>query len=126
MKKIVKKVVYYQCQTCLTDYSKAAEARRCDRRITEKKLFSVGDRVRGLKPCVKEKRQRQYEFQGKVVRIIGPQRADYEYEEKWLGAKLERLKSHVYQYEVEFHCPKCQEKNGDVFYAPELRAIKRL
>lgn len=122
MKKFVKKIILYQCSICKTKYSKASEAKKCETRILEEKKFKIGDLVENIEPricCGMD--DRPYKFKGKIVKIIGPLPPDEEYEIKWLGGDSKRLNSHVWQYEVEYICPRCKEKKSHRYYTPEIK-----
>ena len=119
MKKIVRKKVLYRCPVCKTAYPRKKDALRCEKLPVEKRAFRVGDKVRNIEPRTCEQ-GKNYLFSGKVVRVLGPESSDYEYEVKWLGGKGERMNSHVFVYEVEFRCPHCKKQKRARYYAPEL------
>lgn len=128
MKKIVKQipaktVVHYQCEVCGNKYNNADKAKECEQRVAEEKKFSVGQEVRALEPrgCFRIEKP-LYRVQGKVVDISDPLCPDFEYEVKWLGGR--RINWHVFQYTVEYACPHCQEVRSEIYYAPELEAVK--
>ena len=125
MKAIFQKKTLYVCSKCRTKYSNKKEASRCEKRIRENKSFRIGDRIQNIEPRTCSMKQKNYIFSGRVVRILGPKPSDYEYEVKWLGGKTERVNGHVFQYEVEFICPHCKEKRRELYYAPELKKIRR-
>ena len=125
MKKIVKKITLYQCPICKTKYSNASDAKKCEARILEEKKFKIGDPVTNIEPRQCWNRdKRQYKFKGTIVQILGPLLPGEEYENKWLGGNSERLNSHVWQYEVEYICPRCQEKEMHRYYAPEIKKLE--
>lgn len=121
MRKVVQRKTFYMCSVCRTKYPNKKEAARCEKRTCEKKSFSIGDTVRNIEPRTCWMNSEEYIFSGKVVRILGPKPSDYEYEVKWLGGKAERINAHVFQYEVEFNCPHCKEKEQARYHAPELK-----
>lgn len=125
--------VFYQCQTCGTKYGNKAKARECEKRILEFKKFSIGERVRNLEkrtcgiiasgsPALTRKSPHYY-FEGIVIKIIGPQVSDYYYECRYLDGKPDRLNGHVYQYEVQYVCPVCDQLKTALCYAPELKIL---
>lgn len=122
MKQVSKTVTRFQCDTCKTEYHNRREAFDCEAKPCEKKMFSVGDKVSN-----KEKRTciggKHYIFRGHVIRVIGPEPPDEEYEIKWLGGK--RLDRHVYHFEVRYRCPVCKKTKTALYYAPELKLLAR-
>ena len=122
MKRIVKKVVSYQCSICKTEYPAIREAKKCEGRFAERKIFRAGDKVKNIEPRACNKNHKQYCFKGTVIKIHGPKPADYEYEAKWLGGK--RTNWHVFHYEVKFTCPMCKEERSELYYAPELLRLR--
>lgn len=125
MKKVVQTRILYVCSKCRTKYSNKKDAARCEKRTREKETFRVGDAVQNIEPRTCQMRQKNYIFSGRIAKIFGPKPSDYEYEVKWLGGKTERVNGHVFQYEIEFNCPRCGEKRQELYYAPELRVIRR-
>lgn len=123
MKKVVQKKTLYVCSKCKTKHSSKRVAEQCERMSIEKKAFRIGDRVRNIEQRMCNAKDKTYIFSGKIIKIIGPEPSDYEYEMKWLGGKRERVNAHVFQYEVEFKCPHCGEKGEHLYYAPELKKI---
>ena len=123
MRRVVKKTVLYQCKICKTEYSTLKEVKKCEARGVEKKTFSVGDLVSNIEPRVCWKKSKGYIFRGKVVKIIGPMPADFEYECKWLKGQASRLNSHVFQYEVDYSCPHCKELKTARYFTPEIKKI---
>lgn len=123
MRKVVEKKTLYACSKCRTKHSNEKDAIRCEKMPIEKKEFRIGDRVRNIEPRTCDSKDKNYIFSGKVVKIIGPQPPDEEYEMKWLKGKPKRINSHVFQYEVEFRCPHCGERRGHLYYAPEIKLI---
>jgi len=122
MKTIRRTVVRYRCVVCKTDYHKAREARECEAKPCEKKVFGLGDRVSNKNPrtCDFDK---EYTFQGRIIEIRGPLPPDEEYEIKWLGGK--RLDRHVFAYIVEYRCPICKTIKTAMYYAPELILLSK-
>mgnify|MGYP001604770733 CR=1 FL=1 len=125
MKQTVEKKTLYLCSKCKTRYPNKKDAARCEKRTREKKTFRVGDKIQNIEPRTCQIKQRNYIFSGRVLRILGPKPSDYEYEVKWLGGEKERINGHVFQYEIEFNCPRCGEKRQERYYAPELKATCR-
>ncbi len=124
MKKIVKATILWQCEICKTEYTKKSDAEKCEAKPIEKKKFKLGDLVR-----VKEKRtcfksEKPYICEGVIVKIIGPEPPDFEYEVKWLGSQSERLNSHVFWYEIGYICPRCNKPKRVRYYAPEIEKVK--
>ena len=131
MRETVKVVRCYEsrCGVCKTKYSSTKkgralkEAKQCASRILEKKVFKLGDPVTNLEPRNCFGGGKSYYFRGRVIKIIGPEPSDYETEVKWLGGKQERVNGHVFQYEVEYICPRCEKTKTMLYYAPELKNI---
>lgn len=121
MKKIVRIETTFPCSVCKTEYHKRRDAKECKKRKLEKIKFKIGDLVFAHEP--RQCNSKTYKVRGKVVKILGPQASDEEYEAKWLGELSERLNSHVFQYEVKYTCPICKEKKSMVYYAPEIDKI---
>lgn len=113
------------CSVCRTEYPNKKTAARCEKRIREKKVFLIGDKVRNIEPRTCGLMGKVYVFSGRIVKILGLKPSDYEYEVKWLGGKAERVNGHVFEYEVAFNCPHCKEKRSEYYYAPELKLIRR-
>ena len=128
MREVVKTIMLYECEICLTKYEKKEDAIRCEGCGVEEEILQVGDRVTnvGLRTCSFQGREENYIFKGKVVEVKGPNPPDKEYEYKWLGGKKERLNSHVFSYIVEYICPICRKKKSAMYYTPELlKVIKK-
>ena len=121
MKKIVRTVTIFQCGICRTEYDKASDAQKCEKRILEVKAFAKGDMVSNIEP--RTCGIKNYIFKGRVVRIVGPMASDYEYEVKWLRAIADRVNGHVFHYQVKFTCPCCKETREERYLAPELKKI---
>jgi hypothetical protein len=124
MKTIVRQQKKYVCDICRTSYSNKREAEQCERRKREKKAFHLGDIVKAGERRMCNIKNKSFPCSGKIVRIVGPKPADEEYELKWLGGKIERLQSHVYEYEVKYVCI-CGQTQRDRYYAPELTLKSR-
>jgi len=119
MIRITVRKTYWQCETCKTKYKDRGAAQKCEAKPVEQKLFKVGDTVRNaMEPRFCLVHRKYYRFTGKIVKILGPKPPDEEYEIKWLSSR--GLHSHVFEYEVEFKCPYCQETRKELYYAPEL------
>ncbi len=123
MQRVVQKEILYICPVCKVKYFNKKEAVLCEKRILEKKKFLVGDRVSNIEPRYCQTEDKDYVFSGKIVRILGPQPSDFDYEMRWLGSK--RLNYHVFEYEVVFRCPHCKDKIVAHYYAPELKPTDR-
>ncbi len=132
MKKIVKEIpamtsVSYQCEVCKTKYRSEKQAKECEERILEEKLFKVGDKIIIIPARTCDQVGSTWAFgkpfwpKATVVKVLGPMLPDYEYEVKWLGSR--GLDNHVYQYEVKYNCL-CGDKRGDLLYTPEMRQFK--
>lgn len=126
MKKIVKKipartVISYQCKVCKTKYGTAERAEKCEARVLEEKRFKIGDTAYSLvkHECVASRRP--YRPQGKVIRTMGPMIPDNEYE----IYNQKSGKFHIFKYEVEYICPKCNKKHSGLYSAPELRKTEK-
>lgn len=131
MKKLVRRVPAhtvrsFQCEVCGTKYRTANQAKKCEARVQEEKVFGKMDVVRILecRICSHMGKDRPCRSFGRIEKVIGPMLPDYEYEVKWLGGKAERLNGHVYLYLVRYLC-KCRRVRADIFRAPELRLLKR-
>jgi len=124
MKKIIEKQTFWQCRTCKAKYKKKRDAADCERKGTEEQVFQIGDSVRNREPrqCHNGK---NYHFHGKIIKVVGPEPPDEDYERRWLGGQSERLNNHVYSYVVEYRCSICREKKEAIYFAPELLPIKR-
>lgn len=122
MKRVVSKKVLYQCRICRTKYSSGRAAAACEAKGREPRVFRRGDHVRAREPrqCFD---QSPYVMSGTVIKVIGPQAPDLEYEVKWLGGRRERLHNHVYRYEVWYKCPICGKSKTARYYGPELELI---
>lgn len=125
MKRIEKRKVFWRCEKCKVEYPDKSRAIYCEERITEKRAFKVGDRVKGVRLHLCNKKNKKYFPVGRVVKTIGPMPSDREYEIKWLEGKKERLRAHVFIYEIAFRCSWCKRKKEDSFYAPELKLFGR-
>ncbi len=125
MRRVVERSVSYRCSCCRTKHTNKRDAKRCERMPVEAKAFKVGSRVENIEKRICARGRKQYRFSGVVTKVVGPQAPDYEYEVKWLGGKPERLRSHVFQYQVKFRCPHCKEIREARYFAPELRTISR-
>lgn len=122
-----KTVRSYQCETCKTRYSSKTKARECEKRVLEIRRSAVGDRVSNIEPrtCgTVGKGNINYHFDGIIIKVVGPNPADYEYEVRWLGAQDDRVNGHIYQYEVRYVCPVCNKLRTALYYAPELKSLK--
>lgn len=119
--------VTYQCITCKTTYRSKHKAQECEKRVLEIKRFVVGETVRNieLRTCCSNLivKNRNYHFEGTVINIVGPMPSDYEYECKWLGGKPDRINGHVYQYEVKYVCPVCNQLKTALYHALELKSL---
>ena len=125
MRKIRETKVLYQCKICKSEHSSRRAAFDCEGKPIEDKIFSIGDLVSNIEPCVCwSNTSRGYVFQGTVKKILGPQPSDFEYECKWLGGENSRLNSHVFQYEGYFRCPVCKDGKSARYFAPELKKVK--
>lgn len=116
-------VVSYQCETCGTKYPRKLSAIGCEKRKLETKVFKLGERVKNTtaRQCHNGK---NYYFEGVVIGVRGPVPSDDEYEILILGGKKERMNNHVYQYEVEYVCPVCQNIKTALLYAPQLKSME--
>jgi len=125
LKKITVVKHEYQCRTCRTKYTSIRAAKECESRTREKKIYRVGDLVKNIEPriCYMPYKYQNYIFEGRVIRILGPKPSDYEYEVKWLGGVPERIKGHVFEYEVDYRCPRCGMQKTALYYAPELKKV---
>lgn len=123
MRKIVRKIIVFQCGVCKTEYKTIREAMRCENQPLEEKQFKLGDRVKGHEQHTCDHRRKEKNFlpNGRVIEINGPVLMDEEYSNKWLGGKL--LHCHVYEYLVEYECP-CGKVRQHKFYSPELKLLK--
>lgn len=125
MKKVIEKIVWYQCSVCKTKYRKLSDARECEAKTLEEKKFKIGDQVTNIEPRLcSRKNMRLYKFKGEIIKLIGPLCPDFEYEVKWLGGDSKRLDSHIWQYEVKYICPLCGRQKTTVYFTPELKKIE--
>lgn len=124
MRKIVVKKEFFYCEICNTKYENPKKAGECEKRKIEKKEFKLGDWVRAKEDRMCMCRgNTEYICIGRIVKIIGPLPPDFEYETKWLGGKPERLNNHVWQYEIGYRCPVCEEYKRARYYAPEIKKV---
>ncbi len=130
MKKVVRQVPAhtarsFQCEVCGHRYHTQNQALRCEVRIKEKKVFNKGDLVKGIERHVCDHWSGDKYFQpiGKITKILGPMRPDYEYETKWLGGKPERINGHIYLYEVTYLCW-CGKTRSYLYRTPEIVFLK--
>ena len=123
MRKVVRKVVTFECKFCKTGYETIRAAMRCENQPLEEKKFKLGDRVGGREQhtCDHGRKEKYFLPNGRVIKINGPVLMDEEYSVKWLGGEL--LYYHVYEYLVEYDCP-CGMVRQHQFYSPELKLIK--
>lgn len=115
----------YQCGVCGTKYRAAEKAKKCEARIKENKTFKKGDVVRGYERhvCSYMGEDREFQPEGRVIKVLGPMLPDYEYEVKWLDGRFERINGHVYLYEVAYKCL-CGKPRKDLFRTPEIFLVK--
>lgn len=125
MRRIRKRITTFQCSVCKTEYEKAGEAKKCEKRTLEEKQFAIGDTVSSIALRTCSAKSSPYRFKGKIVQILGPMASDYQYEVGWLEAISERINGHVFQYVVGFKCPRCKENRQEAYYAPELKRLER-
>ncbi len=126
MKVITRTVRVYRCDVCKTEYEKEADAKKCEARLMEGKLFKKGDIVANKEPRLCD--NTPYFFNGTVTKIVGPEPTDEDYEHRWIrcffkegsGEMSRRLRSHVFLYVVEYMCPMCEEKKDHMYYTPEI------
>lgn len=114
----------HECSKCGTDYDRKSDAKNCERRTMEEKIFPIGARVKAKEPRICHLRDEIYYAKGRVAHIRGPEPSDYEYEVKWLGGDSKRLTMHVFQYQMNYSCPCCKKKKSALYYAPELKLLK--
>lgn len=123
MEKIVKRVTTFKCGICRTEYDKANDAKKCEKRVLEVRAFAKGDRVSNITPRTCIIHSKNYIFMGVVVRVVGPMASNYEEEVKWLGAIPERVNGHAFHYQVKFTCPHCKEIREERYFAPGLKKV---
>ncbi|MDP3953932.1 MAG: hypothetical protein Q8Q06_00765 [bacterium] len=122
MRRINIRKTLWQCETCKTKYRDRGSAQKCEAKPIEQKLFKIGDTVRNaIEPRHCQIHGKWYRFTGKIIKILGPKPPDEEYEIKCLSSR--GLHNHVFEYQVEFKCPYCQETRKELYYAPELTKI---
>ncbi len=122
MKTVSEVVRVYQCEVCKSWYQGKKQALTCEKMPVEEKKHKLGSRVKAIEQhecnC-----GRKYLPEGKIVRVLGPEPFDYEYETKWLRGR--GVDTHVFVYEVNFSCPKCHDKKSKHFYYPEIAVSKK-
>lgn len=131
MKQIVRRVPThtvrsFQCNVCETKYPTAKQAKKCEARIKEKKVFKKGDVVKGYEfhVCNHGKKDKNFQPKGTITMVIGPILPDYEYEVERLKGKPERLNGHIYLYEVVYACL-CGRQRGYQYRTPEIFIVKK-
>ncbi len=124
VRKISRVKVTWQCVICKIEYTNKKRADECAQKPIEQKTFKKGDRV-----VAREKRQCHnsqvpYKVLGVISRISRPVPPDEDYEHRWIQ-KHERVKTHVFEYDVLYTCPRCKQIKRARYYAPEIRKTKR-
>lgn len=110
MKKIVRKVVMFSCETCGMEYDTKKEARACERLPKEEPKFQPGDLVRviPLRMCSRPPNKR------------------YRIEKARIG-KLKELipqpDKHRYYYSIHYRCPVCRNKEDHLYLGEDLKKI---
>ena len=112
----------YVCKRCKTRYRNKKRALECDAKPIEEKLFHIGDLVKWREQYHCDRYNKNYFPKGRVARILGPMLPDEEYNIKWLQSRLSG--KHVFQYEVKWICPYCNDPKSNLFYSPELKKTK--
>jgi hypothetical protein len=118
MRKIVKKIVVYRCETCRTDYDRRSDALKCERSGVEKRAYRKGDLVRTRAQCPCGQR---FAIVGFILKVTGPYAAGPESLLKARGLKPGT--GHLYLYQVEAcRCPKCKSWVSASYPAAHLEA----
>lgn len=120
MQRVIQKNALYRCDVCKAEYGKAAQAKNCEARPVEKKVFSVGDKVESI--TKRECGRTSYVCCGTVAAVIGPEPYDPEILVKGYGLDHGQ---HFFWYEVVYTCPVCKQKKRVRFLASSLKRINR-
>ena len=112
MKKLVRKTTLYICEVCKTEYTKKKDALKCEAKLLERKVFHAGDIVRNKNKRTCSKKMKKYILKGKVVRVLGP-------------ISISDNRNHIFQYEIKYICPACNQEKQALYNASELKLIPR-
>jgi hypothetical protein len=121
MRRVTKKVTFYKCEVCRTEYKTIREAMRCEGSLLEEKKFKVDDLVKAKRKHHCDRSDREFVPTGRVVKITGPVPVDHDFSVRILSNKL--LNQHAFQYIVSGKCI-CGEKMEYQFYSPEIKLVK--
>lgn len=107
MKRIVRKVVTYQCSVCRTEYTNKKEATACEKIPIQKPQFKKGDTAwfTDVRTCCSG----YYYPTMKVVRIIGPAKSDHS-----------ELGGHLFIYRTRYRCPRCKTVHENDFWPSDI------
>ncbi|MEK7608328.1 MAG: hypothetical protein AAB495_02010 [Patescibacteria group bacterium] len=128
LKKIVQRIVWYQCEVCKTRHPSKKEALRCEKKPVEEKIFSLGDTVQLNRFVYCHNLQhpsQKFRAVGRIVRVRKPEPADEDYENRYLGGKRERKQSHVLSFEIKYKCPFCKKEKDALCLTPEMELVKK-
>jgi len=125
MKKIVKKIVRYQCSICEKNHKTEIKAKKCESLPIEKQKFKKGLAVQSVttRICWIHLKAMPGTISGKIIRIIGPMPPRKTYKFSRLDDR-KTIHSHTMQYEVEYRCPVCNNKERACYSALELKRKK--
>jgi len=113
--------IRYVCNVCGKKYRIKNMALRCEARPLEKVHFKLGDRVKGRSPRACGNTNKPYHFEGVIIRIVGPILSE---SDCFSGSREDLYlirNGHVYMYEVEYKCPRCNEVRSDLCYFTEIK-----
>ncbi|MEK7211686.1 MAG: hypothetical protein AAB731_03565 [Patescibacteria group bacterium] len=124
MRRIDKRITYYQCSLCKTPYPSPRAAARCEASGIEKRAFKINDRVRA-----KEKRtcsfNKNYICRGAITAIKGPAPFDADVMKWILNALPNPCPGHFWEYIIAYTCPICKMEEEKLYYAVELERDNR-
>lgn len=116
-------IVSYKCAGCKTKYKTFEEALACEQLPIEKKDFNKGDVVKCRHKWQCNRCNKFYPAIGKVVKVIGPEPYNPEYEVGVVGEN--RSVTHIYYYHVIAPCPKCDKERNLGGVGPNFTLVSR-
>lgn len=125
MKKIVRKVVEWQCKVCKSRYNRKPEVRECESKPIIPPEFKVGQLVRLARsraPERCEKCGKTYVPVMRITAILGP-RSDIA-GDVW-GQKGDLRAVHRFWYRAAFSCPGCGRRDASEFRTETIEPISK-